>query len=160
MAPVPGATPDERQHQDGVYLQVARGMTFDGSVLTLDDLSPSTIFVGSGDRAGVGYLSTGDFLDSWSRWRSEHEDRCAHGVLSLLDAGARLAGDPHVLLHGPRIHGSGLAYDVEHLRGVLPSSSGSCVLLVEPRWDLGPLRRSAHGESHCAWCPATCSATE
>jgi hypothetical protein len=55
------------------------------------------------------------------------------GVLSLADPGSSPFGDAMVLLTRPRIHDTGLAYDVTLVGGTLPLSSGSCVLNINAR---------------------------
>jgi hypothetical protein len=53
------------------------------------------------------------------------------GTLSLLDPDAQIAGRAVVELRAPRLTADGLAYDVEILEGIVPGSSGACVLFLE-----------------------------
>ena len=76
-------------------------------------------------------MSTGEFLDCWPD-AVEAVTEAPIGVLSLLDAAARLSGDAVMTLRQPQIAAEGLRYEVELLRGTLPTSSGAAVLFVNP----------------------------
>lgn len=117
------------------YVQMARGLRFAHGTLRLDDLAPSTIWVMGGSVTTVGQVSTGAFLDLWRDSREGSSAQAAQGRLALLDADAHLLGDPVLRLSAPRIAGSGVAYDVEIASGVIPGSSGACVLFINPADD-------------------------
>jgi hypothetical protein len=117
-----------------MYVHVARGLRFDGQVLTLMDLAPSTIWAAATPAAAMGYLPTGAYLDRWAEWarRSRRPGASrARGTLSLLDADARLAGPAVVGLRNPHVTADGLAYDVEVQEGMVPAESGACLLFLE-----------------------------
>lgn len=116
------------------FIQVARGVAYYGKTLVLVDLAPTVPYLTTGSPIILGHISTGAFLDLWSSsrepavvvpWRP--------GVLSLADPERSPLGDAVVLLARPRIHDTGLTYDVTLVEGTLPSSSGSCVLYVNAR---------------------------
>jgi hypothetical protein len=118
------------------YVQVARGLTFDGATLELLDLAPVTVCVAPAPGCSLAHVTTGAFLDLW--WATDDPavgERWRRGVVSLVDPEHRPSLDALVRLRRPRIHGSGLRYDVELVEGVLPPSSGSCVLFVHPATD-------------------------
>ncbi len=121
-----------------VYAQVARSLRFDGRSLTLVDLAPSTIWSSPMPEPGLGYVPTGAFLDLWTEpTQGLHEEsRHVRGVLSLLDPDARLAGDCVLALSNPRVTASGLTYDADVVEGLVPASSGACVLFIE--WETAP----------------------
>jgi hypothetical protein len=116
-----------------VFVQVARGLRFDGRALTLVDLAPSTIRVTSGPLPEVGHVCTGTVLDRWAEavtaspggsWR-------VRGTLALLDAEAHAWGDAACVVSNPRVTPTGLAYDARVTAGVVPSESGACVLYLD-----------------------------
>ena len=113
------------------FVQTARGIRVDRGALTLVELAPATLFVGAGPAADLGHVSTGEFLDCWPD-AVEAVAAAPIGVLSLLDAAARLTGDAVMTLRRPRIAAAGLRYEMELLRGTLPTSSGAAVLFVNP----------------------------
>lgn len=106
------------------FIQVARGVQFDGTTLVLADLAPTMPYVAVPQRSLLGHISTGAFLDLWA------SPSTRSGVLSLADPWCLPNGDAVVLLARPRIRDAGLAYDVRLVDGILPTSSGSCVLYV------------------------------
>lgn len=123
-----------------VYAQVARGVRFVGGTLTLVDPSPSTIWLSPSPGSGLGYLSTGAFLDLWV----DPPDNTGRAVwrvrarLALLDADSQVAGEAALSLRGPRVTALGLTYDAEILEGLVPAVSGACVLFLE--WDTASRR--------------------
>jgi hypothetical protein len=122
-----------------VYVQMARGLLFDGRSLTLVDLAPSTIWSSATPSSGLGYLPTGAYLDLWAQRarRLASPSSCrVRGTLTLLDPDAQLTGDSVLTLSNPRVTAPGLAYDAEVLRGLVPAESGACVLFLE--WDTAP----------------------
>ena len=111
------------------FVQVARGMQWSGHSLTLIDLAPGTIYV-SPSTGLLGVFSTGDFLDAWSRMLPGGQGPRAFAVVSLMDACRTLLGDAELLVSAPTICGDGLRYTAELLSGILPGSSGACVLFI------------------------------
>jgi hypothetical protein len=139
MATVPSAE---------VFAHVAPRMRFDGQTLTLVELAPSTIVMTRplelpGDAPQLSYLPTGAFLDRWAEQAREvGPPGCRmRGTLSLLDPDAQVAGRSVVELRSPRLAVDGLAYDVEVLEGIVPTSSGACVLFLE--WGDAPVAGTA-----------------
>jgi hypothetical protein len=121
-----------------VFAHIAPRMRCDGRTLTLVDISPSTIWMSghlraSGHGPELDYLPTGAFLDRWTdRAREAGPAGCRmNGTLSLLDPDAQFAGRAVVELRAPRLTADGLAYDIEVLEGIVPGSSGACVLFLE-----------------------------
>jgi hypothetical protein len=113
------------------FIQVARAMSFDGTSLVLTDLSPTVSYVAASAPTVLGHISTGAFLDLWSSSQEPAVLASSRpAVLSLADPDRSPLGDAVVRLTRPRIHDTGLTYDVTLVEGTLPSSSGSCVLYV------------------------------
>jgi hypothetical protein len=121
-----------------VFAHIAPRMCFDGKTLTLMDIAPSTIRMSRptdpcGPAPELDYLPTGAFLDRWAvRSREAGPAGCRMiGTLSLLDPDAQIAGPALVRLSAPRLTADGLAYDLDVLEGIVPGSSGACVLFLE-----------------------------
>jgi hypothetical protein len=116
------------------FIQVARGMAFCGRTLVLADLAPTVPYLTAAPPLVLGHISTGAFLDLWSSG-PEPTGVVARrpGVVSLADPERSPLGDAVVILARPRIHDTGLTYDVTLVEGSLPSSSGTCLLYVNAR---------------------------
>jgi len=115
-----------------MYVQMARRALFDGTVLTLLDLAPATVFLSERPATTVGHVPTGEFLDRWYDDADGHGTRAVPAVLSVLDADRGPDTDAHVLLSMPRIRDAGLEYRVRVLAGEVAASSGACVLFIRP----------------------------
>ena len=116
-----------------VFVHVARGLRFDGRVLTLVDLAPSTIRVAATTLSAVGHVCTGTVLDRWAHAVAASPDGAwrVRGSLALLDAEAQVGGDTVFLVSNPRMTATGLAYDTQAVAGAVPSESGACVLYLD-----------------------------
>jgi hypothetical protein len=113
------------------FIQVARGMTFEGDYLTLVDLAPTMPYVASSPPTFLGHISTSAFLDLWVTGRRTTTGSPERpSVLSLADPTISPLSDALLRLARPRIYGAGLRYSVTVLGGVLPACSGACVLYV------------------------------
>jgi hypothetical protein len=131
-----GWTADDLSLDGGglTFIQVARGMTFDGKTLALVDLAPTMPYVASSPPTRLGHVSTGAFLDLWtSDGRTTADAPPRPCVLSLVDPTISPLSDALLTVARPRIRGTGLCYSVTVLAGALPASSGSCVLYVNAR---------------------------
>ena len=124
-------------HLDGAgltFMQVARGMTYDGKTLALVELAPTMPYVSGSPLTCLGHISTGAFLDLWTPDPGPSVDTpSCPSVLSLADPAISPLSDSLLLLARPRIHDTGLCYSVTVLSGTLPATSGSCVLYVNAR---------------------------
>jgi hypothetical protein len=124
------AAPRGHPARELTFIQVARHFAFDGRSLDLLDLAPVTVCIGPAPTRTLGHLTTGAFLDLWSS--SFDGDAPRPAVISLANQGISPWFDTTVELDAPRIHDSGLRYDVACAEGVLPADSGSAVLFIAP----------------------------
>jgi hypothetical protein len=106
-------------------------MTYGEGTLSLIDLAPATLFLSDGGDV-VGFQTTGQFLDSWYEATSGPVTRSLAAVLALLIPGQLPGSDARLLLSLPRIHGTGLAYQVLSIEGSLAAAAGACVLFLDP----------------------------
>lgn len=127
------ATEHEDQAPFLTFVQIARGCAFTGSTLVLLDLAPVTVCIGPAPDGALSRITTSAFLDLWwvaAETRVGGSQRGA--VIALVDPDRRGCGDVRVRLSRPRIHGSGVQFDAGLVQGLLPASSGSCALFIEP----------------------------
>jgi hypothetical protein len=115
-----------------MFVHIAPSLRFDGHRLTLVDVAPSTIWLPGGG-GELSYLPTGGFLDRWAERDRElgPSGGRLRGSLSLLDPDASVAGRARLELSSPRMSASGLTYDARVEAGLVPESSGACVLFLE-----------------------------
>ena len=114
------------------YVQVARRLACSPTSVTLLDLAPATLVIGTPGHE-LGYVSTGQFLDAWYADESGAATHASGAVLSLLDPDRPAHSDARLLLRLPRIRGTGVEYQVAVVVGQLPESGGACVLCINPR---------------------------
>lgn len=111
------------------FVLVARRMRLGPGGLVLDELAPSTVVVTWGPYSDIRPISTAAMLDTWwARGGSEPLGATLH----LMDPEACRQGPFDLLLRAPRISGAGLRWDATPISTPPPTSSGACVLILQP----------------------------
>jgi hypothetical protein len=149
---------DAEEQAGGVQMmlvQSAREMTFDGELLTLKGLPPSTLFFADRPERIVGHMTNEELLAAWSDGKDRFSQDPPNAALSVLGEGG-----PQVAiieLQEPRLEGDDIVYRVRVLEGEPPSSAGATALFVDPwywrpsrwgppgpGWGMGPAWRDCH----------------
>jgi hypothetical protein len=111
----------------------AQGSASTGAELTLNDVSPTTLYFSDRPKRVVGHMTTDQFVGLWSE---EGENSFGvdppNAVLSFVDAGGDRPDECVVILRNPRSEDDSVSYDIEVLEGSVPQSSGSCTLFIDP----------------------------
>ena len=58
---------EELEAEESMFVQTSRGMSSDGTTLTLNDVTPSTLYFSDRPKRVVGHMSTADFVVLWGR---------------------------------------------------------------------------------------------
>ena len=56
---------EQLETEESMFVQTARGMTSDGKTLTLEGVTPSTLYFSDRPQRIVGHMATDDFVDLW-----------------------------------------------------------------------------------------------
>jgi hypothetical protein len=108
-------------------------MTSDAATtMVLHDPSPSTLYFADRPEREVGHVATVLFVDMWDQGEYSFAADPPNAVLSFAVAEDRPPEDVVVVLHRPTLETSTLTYEVDTLRGALPTSSGPCALFIDP----------------------------
>ena len=114
-----------------MFVQIARNVTSDESTLTLQDVSPSTLFVSDRPERVVGHMTTEQFVDQWSEGPNSFLEDPPNAVLSYVGMGDDIPSDAVVVLRDPVVSGSSLSC-IEVLDGAVPATSGAVTLFIDP----------------------------
>jgi hypothetical protein len=115
-----------------MFVQVARGASSADGILTLNGLSPSTLYFSDRPQRVVGHMTTEQFVDAWAEGEDSFASDPPNAVLSFVEAGEDLPEDCVVVLRDPKVDGDSLHYSIEVLEGTVPSSTGACSLFIDP----------------------------
>ena len=115
-----------------MFVQIARNVTSDESTLTLQDVSPSTLYFSDRPERVVGHMTTEQFVDQWSEGPNSFLEDPPNAVLSYVGMGDDIPSDAVVVLRDPVVSGSSLSYSIEVLDGAVPATSGAVTLFIDP----------------------------
>ena len=123
---------EELEAEESMFVQTAGGMTSDGTTLTLNDVTPSTLYFSDRPKRVVGHMSTADFVDLWGEGDNSFEEDPPNAVLAFLEPGAEAPEDAVVVIRQPRLENGELSYSIETLEGTVPTQTGPVTLFIDP----------------------------
>ena len=132
MTQAPMAGSDDTVIHEEMFVQIARNVTSDESTLTLQDVSPSTLYFSDRPERVVGHMTTEQFVDQWSEGPNSFLEDPPNAVLSYVGMGEDLPSDAVVVLRDPVVSGNSLRYSIEVLDGTVPATSGAVTLFIDP----------------------------
>ena len=100
-----------------MFVQTAQGMTSDGKTLTLEGVTPSTLYVSDRPQRVVGHMATGDFVELWGEGDDSFQDDPPNAVLAFLEPGDDVPEDAVVVIEAPRVENGKLSYAIQTLEG-------------------------------------------
>jgi hypothetical protein len=116
---------------DFLFVQSARRMTFDKSTqkLTLEGVSPITIFFSDRPERIAGNMRTDAFVPFWSRGKNSFLSDPPNADISTLE-GDRLR-EFVVVLRDPTLRGENLTYTIRVLKGDIPPSAADVSVFID-----------------------------
>jgi hypothetical protein len=117
---------------EALFVQTAAGMTSDGVSITLQGLSPSTLYFADRPQREVGHMSSRRFVDFWGEGENSFAENPPNAVLSFAEQSDRPPEDAVVVIQDPTMDGDILSYSIEVLDGTVPSATGACALFIDP----------------------------
>lgn len=126
-------TEERLEDIEALFVQTAGRLTTDGEkTITLDGLSPSTIYFADRPKREVGHMTTSQFVDLWGEGDNSFALDPPNAVLPFAEPSDRRPEEVVVTISEPRLNGDSLTYQVTVLDGTLPASTGPCALFIDP----------------------------
>jgi hypothetical protein len=123
---------EELEAEQSMFVQTAQGMTSDGKTLTLEAVTPSTLYFSDRPKRIVGHMTTADFVELWGEGDNSFEEDPPNAVLAFLEPGDQVPEDAVVVIQQPLLHDGQLSYSIESLEGTLPARAGPVTLFIDP----------------------------
>ena len=123
---------EELEAEQSMFVQTAQGMSSDGTTLTLNGVTPSTLYFSDRPQRVVGHMTTTDFVDLWAQGDNSFEDDPPNAVLAFLEPGAQVPEDAVIVIQDPHLKNGDLRYSIEALEGAVPAHSGPVTLFIDP----------------------------
>jgi hypothetical protein len=113
-----------------LFVQTAKNVAYRDGVLTLQGVSPVTVFFSDRPERIVGHVRNDVFFREWAEGHNSFKNDPPNAVLSIVDGKTRPTGAV-VVLNNPRVDGNNLFYDVRALSGTLPTTGGEGTLFID-----------------------------
>jgi hypothetical protein len=123
---------EELEAEQSMFVQTAQGVTSDGGTLTLEGVTPSTLYFSDRPQRVVGHMTTADFVDLWAVGENSFETDPPNAVLAFLEAGNDVPDDAVVVIKEPRLSSGQLTYQIDVLEGTVPARTGPVTLFIDP----------------------------
>jgi hypothetical protein len=107
-------------------------MTSDRETITLQGLSPSTLYFADRPQREVGHMSSRQFVANWPAGDNSFADNPPNAVLSFAEPDDRLPEEAVVVIQDPHLDGDVLTYHIKLLDGAVPTATGPCALFIDP----------------------------
>jgi hypothetical protein len=125
------AQTDEKavQHADFLFVQNAKGISYEGGKLTLKGISPTTVMFSDRPDRIAGHMSTAQFVPFWKEGKDSFLSDPPNANLSIFDEGE--VTDVVVVLRDPVLAGDELSYQIRVLEGEMPAQGGAASLFID-----------------------------
>jgi hypothetical protein len=113
-----------------LFVQTAKDIAYKDGVLTLQDVSPMTVFFSDRPQRIVGHVRNDLFLKKWAEDSNSFKSDPPNAVLSV-SKDKTPPTSTVVVLNNPRLNGNNLTYDVRTLEGELPTTGIMSTLFID-----------------------------
>ena len=121
---------EEVQETQYLFVQNSESVSFSDGKLTLNHISPTTMFFTDRPARMAGHMTTPDFVEDWDEGENSFAEDPPNAVISIFGKDEIL--DIVITIRNPKLKGDNLVYDIDILDGVLPSSGNECSLFIDP----------------------------
>jgi hypothetical protein len=125
-------TREELDEIESMFVQTARRAVSDGKQLTLEGLTPATLFFSDRPERIVGHLSTTDFVGLWAEGENSFAEDPPNAVLAFLEPGDEAPEDAVIVLRDPVTEDASISHAIDVLEGSLPETTGAVTLFIDP----------------------------
>ncbi len=123
---------EQLETEESMFVQTARGITSDGTTLTLRDVTPSTLFFSDRPQRVVGHMTTAEFVELWGEGDNSFAADPPNAVLSFVEPNADAPTDAVIVIKNPSLKDGQLSYSVDLLEGTVPIETGPVTLFIDP----------------------------
>lgn len=127
--PAPSSGGGEKKVQM-LFVQTAKSATLKDGKLTLQGISPNTVFFSDRPERVAGHLATSEMIPLWGEGKDSFTKDPPNATLSTF------GGDGNVMnvvmeLRSPVLDGDKMSYDVKVLQGKMPSKAEAASLFID-----------------------------
>jgi hypothetical protein len=123
-------TSDKDKKVPMLFVQTAKGATLVGGKLTLNGVSPMTVYFSDRPTRVAGHVATSEMLPIWSEGKDSFLKDPPNATLSTFTTDGKV-GNVVVELKNPGLNGDQMTYDVRVLQGKLPDKAEGASLFID-----------------------------
>ena len=112
-----------------LFVQSAKGVTFDKGKMTLKGVSPATVFFSDRPERIAGHMATDEMIPLWKEGKDSFFKDPPNAALSIFSEGKLT--EVIVELRNPQLKGDDFTYDVRVIKGEMPAKGGLCSLFID-----------------------------
>jgi hypothetical protein len=99
-------TEQQLEDMEALFVQTAASMTSGGGSITLQGVSPSTLYFADRPQREVGHMLSRQFIANWAAGDNSFADNPPNAVLSFAEPGDRTPEDAVVVIQDPHLDGT------------------------------------------------------
>ena len=120
------------EQESPMFVQTARGASSADGVLTLHEITSSTLYFSDRPQRIVGHLTLAQFVDLWGQGENSFAEDPPNAVLAFLEPDDDAPEDAVIVIKEPRLGSDSLAYSFDVLEGTVPPTVGPVTLFIDP----------------------------
>jgi non-ribosomal peptide synthetase component E (peptide arylation enzyme) len=122
---------EDAKKADFLFVQTANGITFDKSTnkLTLDGVSPITVFFSDRPQRIAGNMKTATMVPFWSKGKNSFLSDAPNADVSMMEGD--VLRQVVVVLRDPEVTADRLTYTVKVLQGDMPAKAADVSLFID-----------------------------
>jgi hypothetical protein len=128
---VAATSAEEEKKADFLFVQSAKSMSFDPATnkLTLENVSPVTVFFTDRPERIAGNMKTSAFLPFWSEGKDSFQSDPPNADISIVEG--KTLKQTVVELQDPVLDGDNLTYTVKLIKGDMPSTGTEVAVFID-----------------------------
>ena len=116
---------------DMLFVQDAKAMVFDGSLLTLKEANPNIIFFCDRPVRTAGHMNRDAFMKLVTEGENSFADNPPNASVSIIGAKGEVTAAVIVLSQRPRMNGNDMVFPIKVLDGELPNAGETVIMFID-----------------------------
>jgi hypothetical protein len=115
-----------------LFVQNAKGMVFDGSLLTLKEANPNIIFFCDRPERTAGHMNRDAFMKIVTEGGNSFADNPPNAAVSIVSAKGEVTEAVVTLSKKPVLSGDDMVFPIKVIDGELPDAGGTVIMFIDP----------------------------
>ena len=117
---------------DMLFVQDAKAMAFDGSLLTLKDANPNIIFFCDRPVRTAGHMNRDVFMELVTEGANSFADNPPNAAVSIVSAKGDVTQAVVTLSKRPQVSGKDMVFPIKVIDGELPNAGETVIMFIDP----------------------------